>query len=85
MPLSVGAANKIYDIDIDVNLDKDGTAYITEIWDVDGNDGILSLRPHPFDPYKFYVIGFKNENFQINGVYECDISESFIDSNNYFI
>ena len=39
MPLSVGAANKIYDIDIDVNLDKDGTAYITEIWDVDGNDG----------------------------------------------
>ena len=39
MPLSVGAANKIYDIDIDVNLDKNGTAYITEVWDVDGNDG----------------------------------------------
>jgi len=39
MPLSVGASNKIYDIDIDVQLEKDGTAYITEVWDVDGSDG----------------------------------------------
>ena len=38
-PLSISAANRIYDIDIDVNLSEDGTAYITEVWDVDGSDG----------------------------------------------
>ena len=39
MPLSVSASNKIYSIDIDVNLNKDGSAEIREIWDVDGSDG----------------------------------------------
>lgn len=39
MPLSVSASNKIYDIDIDVYLNKDGSANITEVWDVDGEDG----------------------------------------------
>ena len=38
MPLSV-MANDIYSIDIDVYLNKDGSANITEVWDVDGNDG----------------------------------------------
>lgn len=39
MPLSVHASNKIHSIDIDVNLNQDGSANITEIWDVDGSDG----------------------------------------------
>ena len=39
MPLSVDASNKIYNIDIDVYLNEDGSANITEIWDVDGEDG----------------------------------------------
>lgn len=39
MPLSVSASNKIYSIDIDVNLNQDGSANITEVWDVDGSDG----------------------------------------------
>lgn len=39
MPFSVNAANKIYSIDIDVNLNRDGSANITEVWDVDGSDG----------------------------------------------
>lgn len=39
MPLSVNASNKIYNIDIDVYLNKDGSANITEVWDVDGEDG----------------------------------------------
>ena len=39
MPLSVDASNKIYNIDINVYLNEDGSANITEIWDVDGEDG----------------------------------------------
>lgn len=39
MPLSVSASNKIYNISIDVNVDKYGNANITEVWDVDGSDG----------------------------------------------
>ena len=38
-PISVNASNKIYNIDIDVNLEQDGSANITEVWDVDGDDG----------------------------------------------
>ena len=39
MPLSVSAKNVIHSIDIDVYLNEDGSANITEIWDVDGSDG----------------------------------------------
>ena len=39
MPTFVNAANKIHNIDIDVYLNQDGSAYITEVWDVDGEDG----------------------------------------------
>ena len=39
MPISVSASNKIYSIDIDVNINEDGSANITEVWDVDGSDG----------------------------------------------
>jgi len=39
MPLSVNASNNIYSIDIDVNINQDGSANITEVWDVDGEDG----------------------------------------------
>ena len=39
MPLSVDASNQIYSIDIDVIILEDGTAMITEVWDVDGSDG----------------------------------------------
>ena len=39
MPLSVDASNKIYSIDIDIYLNEDGSANITEVWDVDGLDG----------------------------------------------
>ena len=39
MPTFVDAANKIHSIDIDVYLNKDGSANITEMWDVDGSDG----------------------------------------------
>ena len=39
MPLSVSASNKIHSIDMDIYLNKDGIANITEIWDVDGDDG----------------------------------------------
>jgi len=38
MPLSV-SANTIHSIDIDVYLNQDGSADITEVWDVDGTDG----------------------------------------------
>ena len=39
MPISVDAANKIHNIDIDVYVNEDGSANITEVWDVDGSDG----------------------------------------------
>lgn len=39
MPNIVNAANKIHNIDIDVYLNEDGSANITEVWDVDGDDG----------------------------------------------
>ena len=39
MPINVSASNKIYSIDIDVNINEDGSANITEVWDVDGSDG----------------------------------------------
>ena len=39
MPLNVDAANIIHSIDIDVYLNEDGSASITETWDVDGDDG----------------------------------------------
>jgi len=39
MPISVDAANKIHSIDIDIYLNEDGSANITETWDVDGEDG----------------------------------------------
>ena len=37
-PLSV-SANTIYKMNIDVYLNQDGSADITEVWDVDGSDG----------------------------------------------
>ena len=39
MPMSVNASNKIYNIDIDIELNQDGSANIVEVWDVDGDDG----------------------------------------------
>ena len=39
MPLSVNASNNIYNIDINVNLQKDGSAVIDEVWVVRGSDG----------------------------------------------
>ena len=39
MPISVEATNKIYSIDIDVDILENGNANITEVWDVDGSDG----------------------------------------------
>ena len=38
-PLKVMASNKIYNMDINVDIQKDGTANITEVWHVDGSDG----------------------------------------------
>jgi len=38
IPLSV-KADKIYDIDMVINIDNNGTAYITEIWNVKASDG----------------------------------------------
>ena len=38
MPINV-RANTIHSIDIDVYLNQDGSADITEVWDVDGTDG----------------------------------------------
>ena len=37
--LSVNAKNKISNISMSIYLDKDGTAFITEKWDVKGSDG----------------------------------------------
>ena len=34
----VNASNIIYDIDMDIYLDEQGNANITEIWDVKGSD-----------------------------------------------
>ena len=39
MPISVSASNRIYNIDINVDILEDGSAKITEVWDVDGSDG----------------------------------------------
>ncbi|MBQ2872560.1 MAG: DUF2207 domain-containing protein [Bacilli bacterium] len=39
VPMSVNASNKIHSIDIDIYLNEDGSANITETWDVDGTDG----------------------------------------------
>lgn len=39
MPISVNASNKIHSIDMDIYLNEDGSANITEVWDVDGEDG----------------------------------------------
>ena len=39
VPLNVKADNIIYRIDMDVFIDKSGNAQITEIWDVDGDNG----------------------------------------------
>ena len=33
------ATNHIYNIDMEIYIDQDGTATITETWDVDGSDG----------------------------------------------
>ena len=33
------SANTIYSIDMNINIDKEGVANITEVWDVDGTDG----------------------------------------------
>ena len=35
----VNASNNIYSIDMDVYLDEEGNANITEVWDVKGSDG----------------------------------------------
>ena len=35
----VHASNEIYNIDMDIYLDEQGNANITEVWDVKGNDG----------------------------------------------
>ncbi|EKE40444.1 hypothetical protein ENUP19_0305G0055 [Entamoeba nuttalli] len=40
-------------------------------------DGLLSLRPHPFDPYRVYTIPFEEQDFKIKGLYECDIINSY--------
>ena len=39
LPISVNAQNKIYSIDMHINVTQDGSANITETWDVDGDDG----------------------------------------------
>lgn len=36
---TVEASNHIYNVDININLDKQGTAEVTEIWDVKGSEG----------------------------------------------
>ncbi|KAL7717932.1 Leucine-rich repeat and WD repeat-containing protein 1 [Entamoeba marina] len=36
-------------------------------------DGLLSLRPHPFDPYRAIVLPFEDNGFAIKGIYECDL------------
>lgn len=38
-PLTVFAENIIYRIDMNIDILQDGTANITEVWDVDGSDG----------------------------------------------
>ena len=38
-PLKVMAQNKIYNMDITIDIEKDGTANIVEVWDVDGDNG----------------------------------------------
>jgi len=38
-PIGVDAKNKIYSIDMDITVDKNGNASIVEVWDVDGDDG----------------------------------------------
>ena len=38
LPICV-KADHIYSIDMDIHIEKDGTANITEVWDVDGSDG----------------------------------------------
>ena len=39
LPISVSAKNRIYNIDMHINVNQDGYANITETWDVDGDDG----------------------------------------------
>lgn len=39
LPISVSAKNRIYNIDMHINVTQDGSANITETWDVDGDDG----------------------------------------------
>ena len=39
IPISVDASNKIHSIDMDIYLEHDGSANITETWVVDGDDG----------------------------------------------
>ena len=84
LPLSVDAANRIHSIDIDVNLDKDGTAYITEIWDVDGSDGtewykvINNLGNSELSNFKVSMDG-KNLTYK-----DWDVDESLSQKKGYY-
>ncbi|ELP86188.1 hypothetical protein EIN_328950 [Entamoeba invadens IP1] len=40
---------------------------------IDMCDGLVSLRPHPFDPFVVSAIPFINDPFQTLGLYQCDI------------
>ena len=39
-PVFVHAEDHIYNIDINVRVEKDGSAYITEVWDMQADDGV---------------------------------------------
>ena len=61
LPICV-KADHIYSIDMDIHIEKDGTANITEVWDVKADDGsewyktMYDLGESKFYNYEVYMI-----------------------------
>ena len=62
MPL-LANADQIYSIDMDIHILKDGTAKITEVWDVEASDGTEWYKPM----YQLYNSELSNYEVYMDG------------------
>ncbi|MDD6879390.1 MAG: DUF2207 domain-containing protein [bacterium] len=84
MPITVFATNHIYNIDINIYLNEDGSAKISEVWNVNGSDGtewyksINGLSIDRISDFKVYRDGnlLKQKNW--------DVDESLSQKKDYY-
>ncbi len=76
----IAKANTISSIDMDIYIDVDGTAHITEIWSVNLNEGTEGYKPY-YNIGNANITNFKvSENgYEYNFLDEWDTSSSFED------